>query len=105
MQAQGFLARFSAAWRQETHYENFRKGIQRGVPASEVEGKNLPGRDGKWWLHGELAAGSVLPEVKHKAGSVRSIWRLGGFVVPSLWVMSLNLLSGNKVLYRFHYSK
>lgn len=68
-----------AAWRQAPRYPNFREGFLRGVQASEVEGKNLLGRDGEmvgsrkaWlvWCH---------QKVRHEAGSVRGwSWRLGG---------------------------
>lgn len=43
-----------AVWRSERHYGNFRKDFLRGVPASEVEGKTLVGRDGKM-VHAQKA--------------------------------------------------
>lgn len=36
-----------AVWRSERYYGNFKKDFLRGVPASEVEGKTLVGRDGE----------------------------------------------------------
>lgn len=64
-----------AAWRRAPRYANFRKGFLRGVPASEVEGKNRQssGRVQAETGNGGCTEGMVWchQKVKHKAGSVR----------------------------------